>query len=147
LFESSFFCSSLDDWKHVFYLSDFQHIKDVLLEKGKFIKRSLLFFRALIQFQPMEKLRKDHFLNMNPTREKFGPELMALWYDGKGDWNKAHDQVDQLPGKSAARIHAYLHRKEGDLWNADYWYKRAGEIRPSVNLEEEWLELLERFWN
>jgi hypothetical protein len=75
----------------------------------------------------------------------YSAELKALWYDGKGDWTKAHDQVDQLPGKSAARVHAYLHRKEGDQWNADYWYRRAGESRPNLSLEEEWEELVGRF--
>jgi hypothetical protein len=58
----------------------------------------------------------------------------------------AHDHVDQLSGKNAARIHAYLHRKEGDLWNADYSYSKAGEKRPNLSLEKEWEELVERFW-
>jgi hypothetical protein len=74
------------------------------------------------------------------------PELLALWYDGHGDWEKSHDQVDQLSGKSAARIHAYLHRKEGDQGNADYWYKRAGEKLPNLMLEEEWADLVRRFF-
>lgn len=85
------------------------------------------------------------FLNRNPENENFGPELLALWYDGNGNWKMAHDQVDHLSGKSAARIHAYLHRKEGDNWNADYWYSKAGEVRPQVSLEEEWEELVNRF--
>lgn len=54
----------------------------------------------------------------------------------------AHAEVDQLPGKSAAKVHAYLHRKEGDDWNAEYWYGRAGVSRPSVSLDEEWEVLL-----
>ncbi|WP_370690548.1 hypothetical protein [Algoriphagus sp.] len=85
------------------------------------------------------------FLKMDPEKELFGPELLALWYDGKGDWKSAHDQVDHLSGKSAARVHAYLHRKEGDLWNADYWYSKAGEKRPILSLEEEWRDLVEKF--
>ena len=76
---------------------------------------------------------------------KFSPELLALWYDSKDDWKSAHDQVDHLSGKNAARIHAYLHRKEGDLWNAEYWYSKAGEKRPNLSLEEEWEELVNRF--
>lgn len=88
---------------------------------------------------------RDTFLNMNPEIEKFGPELLSLWYDGKGDWKMAHDQVDHLSVKSAARVHAYLHRKEGDLWNADYWYSKAGEKRANSSLEEEWEELVKRF--
>jgi hypothetical protein len=85
------------------------------------------------------------FLGLDPEKENFGPELLALWYDGKGDWKKAHDQVDHLSGKSSSRVHAYLHRKEGDLWNADYWYSKAGEKRPDISLEEEWERLVERF--
>lgn len=85
------------------------------------------------------------FLNLNPVLEKFSPELLALWYDGKGDWKLAHDQVDHLSGKSAARVHAYLHRKEGDLWNADYWYRQAGESRREISLEQEWEELVSKF--
>jgi hypothetical protein len=47
--------------------------------------------------------------------------------------------------KNAAWIHAYLHRKEGDIWNADYWYKRAGKKRPSVSLGQEWEDLVKVF--
>jgi len=86
------------------------------------------------------------FLATDPIAYQGKPELLALWYDGHGDWEKSHDQVDQLPGKSAARIHAYLHRKEGDQWNADYWYKRAGEKLPNLVLEEEWADLVRRFF-
>jgi hypothetical protein len=87
------------------------------------------------------------FLAMDTSIFKGQAELLALWYDGHGDWEKSHDQVDQLPGKSAARIHAYLHRKEGDQWNADYWYGRAGEKRPEISLDEEWELLVKRFWS
>lgn len=73
--------------------------------------------------------------------------LKSLWYDAKGDWERAHDLVDQLPGLDAAWIHAYLHRKEGDLWNADYWYTRAKKTRPSYSLEEEWANLVTHFLN
>lgn len=66
----------------------------------------------------------------------------SLWYDGKGDWQQAHELVNDLEDKQSARVHAYLHRKEGDLWNADYWYRRAGAQRPSVTLEEEWEDLV-----
>jgi len=86
------------------------------------------------------------FLSTDPRAYQGKPELLALWYDGHGDWEKSHDQVDQLPGKSAARIHAYLHRKEGDQWNADYWYKRSGEKLPNLMLEEEWADLVCRFF-
>ncbi len=71
--------------------------------------------------------------------------LKSLWYDAKGDWKRAHDLVDQLPGSDAAWVHAYLHRKEGDVWNADYWYARAKKTRPSCSLEEEWENLIDYF--
>jgi len=68
--------------------------------------------------------------------------LQALWYDKKGEWKHAHDLIDHLTDSSSAHVHAYLHRKEGDIWNADYWYKRAGSIRPDLSLEEEWEQLV-----
>jgi hypothetical protein len=71
--------------------------------------------------------------------------LKSLWYDAKGDWKRAHDFVDQLPGSDAAWVHAYLHRREGDIWNADYWYALAKKTRPSYSLEEEWANLVDYF--
>ena len=56
--------------------------------------------------------------------------LRALWLDGKGDWAAAHGTVDDLETTTAARVHAYIHRKEGDLDNARYWYRRAGRPFP-----------------
>lgn len=71
--------------------------------------------------------------------------LLALWYDGKGNWDAAHDIAQDDPSSAGSLMHAYLHRKEGDNWNANYWYRRAGESMPSVSLREEWEELVERF--
>ena len=71
--------------------------------------------------------------------------LTALWYDGKNDWNQAHELIQDLPDKNASWIHAYLHRKEGDIWNADYWYNKAGKKRPSCSLEEEWEQIAKSF--
>jgi hypothetical protein len=85
------------------------------------------------------------FTSSDPDKWKDSPILLALWYDAQDKWEDAHDQVDQIPGREAARIHAYLHRKEGDQWNADYWYSKAGEKRPSQSLSEEWEELVRRF--
>lgn len=88
----------------------------------------------------------ESFLNSPSLEADLSPELKALWYDAKGDWKLAHDQVDHLSSKPASRVHAYLHRKEGDIWNADYWYSKAGEKRPEISLEEEWENLVGRFW-
>ncbi len=68
--------------------------------------------------------------------------LESLWYDGKGDWEKSHTIIQDVEDKEAAWIHAYLHRKEGDIWNADYWYSKAGRTRPSVSLQQEWEDIV-----
>ena len=66
-----------------------------------------------------------------------GP-LLALWWDAKGDWQQAHEVAQDIPGADGAWVHAYLHRKEGDLPNAAYWYRRAGRKVASGDLREEW---------
>lgn len=71
--------------------------------------------------------------------------LKALWYDAKGDWRTAHGLVDALDGRDAALIHAYLHRVEGDLWNARYWYGQTKEPEFEGSLEEEWQALFYKF--
>lgn len=71
--------------------------------------------------------------------------LQALWFDARGNWEKAHHLIQDLEDQKAAWIHAYLHRKEGDIWNADYWYRKAGRTRPSVSLEQEWEDLVSAF--
>ncbi len=71
--------------------------------------------------------------------------LQALWFDAKKDWDKAHEIIQDIPDENASWIHAYLHRKEGDVFNAGYWYSRAGKKRPdaSFSLEKEWEEIAE----
>jgi hypothetical protein len=66
------------------------------------------------------------------------PLVRALWHDATGNWAAAHKAVQDIESSEAAWIHAYLHRKEGDLSNAQYWYRRAG--RPAANgpLADEW---------
>ena len=68
--------------------------------------------------------------------------LQALWYEAHGDWRRAHKLAQSQKGKAAAAVHAYLHRKEGDLSNADYWYERAGAERPRGLFEKEWETLV-----
>jgi hypothetical protein len=67
--------------------------------------------------------------------------LAALWWDARGDWARAHEAAQSVDTPEGAWVHAYLHRKEGDLSNADYWYRRAGHRRPSMPLEAEWAEI------
>ncbi|MCW5909461.1 MAG: hypothetical protein KIT62_00215 [Cyclobacteriaceae bacterium] len=64
--------------------------------------------------------------------------LQALWYDAKGDWEKAHNLAQDVHTADGSWIHAYLHRKEGDTGNAQYWYYRANRKMPKQTLEEEW---------
>ncbi len=71
------------------------------------------------------------------------PYLTALWHDRRGDWARAHEIVQDIADNSAAWVHAYLHRKEGDLSNAKYWYGQAGRRVHSGSLEEEWTEIVE----
>jgi len=71
--------------------------------------------------------------------------LKALWYDAKDNWEKAHDIAQNIDDKNGSIIHAYLHRKEGDLWNAEYWYRKAGKLMPDGDLQQEWDEIVEGF--
>lgn len=70
------------------------------------------------------------------------PLLRALWHDATGDWDRAHRITASERTPLAARVHAYLHRKEGDSDNANYWYARAGAERPRVSLRKEWEALV-----
>ena len=69
--------------------------------------------------------------------------LQALWWDAKGDWDKAHDCAQADPGPAGSAVHAYLHRKEPDPANARYWYNRAGRTPATGGLDEEWDGLVE----
>ena len=71
------------------------------------------------------------------------PETLAsLWWDRKGDWDRAHGIAQTIPTVQGSAVHAYLHREEGVLWNADYWYRRAGRKRPAIPLTAEWEHLV-----
>jgi hypothetical protein len=67
--------------------------------------------------------------------------LQALWHDGRGDWTAAHDCLQDDESREGAWVHAYLHRKEGDLPNAYYWYQRARQPVERGPLEQEWSEI------
>ena len=65
----------------------------------------------------------------------------ALWQDARGDWDGAHRTVQSESDAASAWVHAYLHRKEGDLNNARYWYGRAGKTPSEATLADEWQEI------
>ena len=75
-------------------------------------------------------------MELNQLKELHDPaglesdHLRALWYDLNGDWDTAHAIIQEIPDRHASWIHAYLHRKEPDIWNAKYWYRRAGMTFP-----------------
>ena len=64
--------------------------------------------------------------------------VQSLWWAAKGDWDKAHGMVMKDDSREAAWVHAYLHRVEGDLPNAGYWYRTAGKPVASGTLDSEW---------
>jgi hypothetical protein len=69
---------------------------------------------------------------------QLGAPLAALWWAARGDWNQAHRIVQDEETSQAAWVHAYLHRVEGDLGNAGYWYRRTGKPAATGSLEAEW---------
>ena len=72
-------------------------------------------------------------------------QMQSLWLDAKGDWHNAHDLIDHLEDPISAHIHAYLHRVEGDIWNARYWYRKANKEECRANLKSEWNELVDLY--
>ncbi len=69
--------------------------------------------------------------------------LLALWWDAKGEWAKAHEVAQDIESADGAWVHAYLHRREGDAGNAAYWYRRAGRPAASGDLRAEWERMVE----
>jgi len=70
------------------------------------------------------------------------PPLRALWHDARDDWDAAHRIAQDDDSRDAAWVHAYLHRREGDISNARYWYARAGRAEHRGSLDEEWQEIV-----
>ena len=68
--------------------------------------------------------------------------LQAMWYDANGKWDEAHRLAQAEDDRIGAWVHAYLHRVEGDLSNAAYWYRRADRPVCQETLEQEWDEIV-----
>lgn len=92
------------------------------------MKMDLQQFRRLLQ--------SDH------PPQRMNPHLLAMWYAGKRDWGQAHNIAQDLHDMGGSWIHAYLHRWEGDEWNAGYWYRKAGKPYPKITLDQEWEEIV-----
>lgn len=71
--------------------------------------------------------------------------LKVLWYEAQENWDKAHNIAQDIQSKDGSLLHAYLHRVEGDDWNAEYWYHKAAEAKYTGSLKDEWLYLVKRF--
>ena len=87
---------------------------------------------------------RDSLAGDRPPREA-RPALQVLWWASKGDWDRAHEIAQEMPGPDGAWLHGHLHREEGDLPNARYWYRRARREVPEGTVEEERAELLAHF--
>lgn len=69
-----------------------------------------------------------HNANAADAKEKsMEQHLRAIDLALEGKWDESHKIVQGLDDKTAAWIHAVLHKIEGDLDNARYWYRRAGK--------------------
>jgi hypothetical protein len=77
-----------------------------------------------------------------PTPPSVSKALQALWHDARGEWDAAHGIANDVDDKTGAWVHAYLHRKEGDIGNATYWYRRAEQPVASDSLESEWTRIV-----
>ena len=84
-------------------------------------------------------------LSSDSPPQKISPLLKALWYDGKEQWEESHNIAQDINDKNGSWVHAYLHRKEGDISNAQYWYSRAGKNLPGNSLRDEWESLVKTF--
>lgn len=89
----------------------------------------------------MELQEFKNLLSTDQLPQDFPLSLQALWYEAKGDWHQAHHLAQSAGDEAGAWVHAYLHRKEGDLSNATYWYSRAGQIPSQLPLEIEWEDI------
>ncbi|MSU66553.1 MAG: hypothetical protein EXS38_10725 [Opitutus sp.] len=90
----------------------------------------------------IEELRRSVAQDATPPGDT-SLAVQALWHAAKGDWHAAHTCAQEDKSRDGSWVHAYLHRQEGDLGNAGYWYAKARHPRPApgVTLEAEWAEL------
>lgn len=86
-------------------------------------------------------------LSDDETPSNIDPALQALWEDRRGNWEAAHRLVQDEGTTEAAWVHAYLHRKEGDLANAGYWYRRSSRGVCELPLEKEWEQIARALTN
>ena len=81
-------------------------------------------------------------LNQSTPPSHWPDGLKSLWYAAKGDWVASHNIAQDMHSELGSWIHAYLHRKEGDEWNAGYWYRQANRPFSNLSLDEELKEIV-----
>ena len=81
-------------------------------------------------------------LDREAPPDDVGPALRALWHQARGEWDRAHELVQDQGDESGAWVHAHLHRARGEEGNAGYWYRRAGKLHARTPLNEEWDEIV-----
>jgi hypothetical protein len=91
-----------------------------------------------------EAMTAEEFEKSKEEPAGLTPPLRALWYDAKDDWESAHRIAQEDDSPDAAWVHAYLHRKEGDISNARYWYARAGRSALRGSFQEEWRDIVSK---
>jgi hypothetical protein len=75
------------------------------------------------------------------------PSLQALWWAAKDDWERAHQIVMAHDDRDCAWVHAYLHRREGDLPNARWWYNESKRPVATGSLDNEWSAIVRALLN
>jgi len=92
-----------------------------------------------------EEFRRS--LSQDQPPPDLGLALTGLWWDARNKWDLAHESAQQDEGPHGSWVHAYLHRKEGDVSNAAYWYRRAGKKPAQTTFDEEWLQIVQSLLN
>ena len=92
--------------------------------------------------KPSNYTEFQNTLEFNLPNEDWTEDLKSIWYEAKGDWQASHNIAQDIHSELGNWIHAYLHRKERDDWNAKYWYQQANRPFPKLTLDEEFKELV-----
>ena len=88
----------------------------------------------------------SHIEKEDTPQSEWSELIQALWWAKKGNWEKSHNIAQEIESEGGSWVHAYLHRVEGDLGNAAYWYRRAHKpVKQRESLDDEWLELVKDF--
>ena len=86
---------------------------------------------------PKTYLEFEKSLELSQAPTEWSDGLKAIWYDAKGDWEASHNIAQDMHNSLGSWLHAYLHRKEGDRFNAGYWYRLASKEYPTITLDQE----------